>query len=240
MLSDLTQRYLGQDFSNRKSAAGNVTANMLDQLSKDSYPLCMQNLHQNLRQYHHLKHWGRQQYGLFLKGIGLSLEEALKFWRMEFTRIMDGDKFDKQYAYNIQHNYGKEGKRADYTPLSCIRIITANPPAAGDFHGCPFRHFGVDFLRQRLQSFRLPNDGINEIVDSVKQGHYQLACGRHFEIRNNLDVKFVPQHPNQYFEDSQRVIEGLKPTGGIASAPTESCGITLVPVGKKTAQSTTH
>lgn len=32
MLSDLTQRYLGQDFSNRKSAAGNVTANMLDQV----------------------------------------------------------------------------------------------------------------------------------------------------------------------------------------------------------------
>lgn len=53
-----------------------------------------------------------------------------------------------------------------------------------------------------------------QIVDLVKQGHYQLACGRHFEIRNNLDVKFVPQHPNQYFEDSQRVIQGFKPTGG--------------------------
>lgn len=69
-----------------------VCVYLVFQLSKDSYPLCMQNLHQNLRQYHHLKHWGRQQYGLFLKGIGLSLEEALKFWRMEFTRIMDGDK----------------------------------------------------------------------------------------------------------------------------------------------------
>lgn len=69
-----------------------VCACLVFQLSKDSYPLCMQNLHQNLRQFHHLKHWGRQQYGLFLKGIGLSLEEALRFWRMEFTRIMDGDK----------------------------------------------------------------------------------------------------------------------------------------------------
>ena len=26
------------------------------------------------------------QYGLFLKGIGLSLEEALQFWRQEFTQ----------------------------------------------------------------------------------------------------------------------------------------------------------
>ena len=26
------------------------------------------------------------QYGLFLKGIGLTLEQALQFWRSEFTK----------------------------------------------------------------------------------------------------------------------------------------------------------
>jgi len=52
----------------------------------------MQQLHSSLRLHHHLRHWGRQQYGLFLKGIGMSLEEALRFWRSEFMRIMDGDK----------------------------------------------------------------------------------------------------------------------------------------------------
>jgi len=52
----------------------------------------MQQLHSSLRLHHHLRHWGRQQYGLFLKGIGMSLEEALRFWKSEFTRIMDGDK----------------------------------------------------------------------------------------------------------------------------------------------------
>lgn len=39
-----------------------------------------------LKTHHHLKHWARQQLGLFLKGIGLSLEDALIFWRTEFTK----------------------------------------------------------------------------------------------------------------------------------------------------------
>ena len=35
---------------------------------------------------------GRLQYGLFLKSIGLSLDDALSFWRAEFTRKIDVDK----------------------------------------------------------------------------------------------------------------------------------------------------
>ena len=56
------------------------------QLSGKSFPLCMRGLHQALRENHHLRHGGRMQYGLFLKGIGLTLEQALQFWRSEFTK----------------------------------------------------------------------------------------------------------------------------------------------------------
>jgi hypothetical protein len=35
------------------------------------------------------------QYGLFVKGIGLSLENSLKFWREEFSKNMDMDKVGK-------------------------------------------------------------------------------------------------------------------------------------------------
>lgn len=131
---------------------------------------------------HHLKHFGRLQLGLFLKGIGLPLEEATKFWRSNFTKkagmdgnrvsccvlmdmeklkikMMDCFQFDKQYLYNIRHMYGKEGKRADYTPYSCIKIITSSV-GTGDHHGCPFRHSDALPLRSRLQSAKIPDEGM--------------------------------------------------------------------------------
>ena len=52
----------------------------------------MRHLHESLRRDHHLRHFGRLQYGLFLKSIGLTLEQALTFWRAEFTKKMEPDK----------------------------------------------------------------------------------------------------------------------------------------------------
>ncbi len=59
----------------------------LDVLSKRSMPLCMRQLHNSLKREHKLKHWGRLQYGLFLKGAGLSMEDALAFFQTEFTKV---------------------------------------------------------------------------------------------------------------------------------------------------------
>lgn len=62
----------------------------------------MSNLYQGLKADHHLKHGGRQQLGLFLKGIGLPLSEALDFWRSAFARRTPPDKFNKEY-YTLTH-----------------------------------------------------------------------------------------------------------------------------------------
>jgi len=43
-------------------------------------------------------------------------------------------------------------------------------------------------------------------MELVKQGHYQLACGRYFEARHKSDVKFAPQHPNQYYDESRKLL----------------------------------
>ncbi|GIY88257.1 DNA primase large subunit [Caerostris extrusa] len=186
MLSTLHQRYIGTDYTNKKSSfSGEVSPDQIDSLSKSSFPLCMRNLHETLRKNHHLKYNGRLQYGLFLKGIGLTLEDALKFWREEFTKVMDVDKFDKQYTYNIRYNYGKEGKRANFSPYSCMKIITSNAPGAGEFHGCPFKHSDQSNLKQRLQGLNINSSATDNILDLSSRGHYQIACTRFFEVTHN-------------------------------------------------------
>lgn len=42
---------------------------MIDELARKHFPMCMRNLHDNLRKDKHLKHAGRLQYTLFLKVI---------------------------------------------------------------------------------------------------------------------------------------------------------------------------
>lgn len=48
-------------------------------------------LHYNLKKHKHLKNGGRLQYGLFLKAIGLSVQDSLTFWRSYFTKKMSLD-----------------------------------------------------------------------------------------------------------------------------------------------------
>ena len=74
--------------------------------------MCMRSMQTALEKTHHLKYKARLQYGLFLKGIGLSMDDAIRFFRGEFTQShIDADKFDKEYTYGIRYNYGKEGKQ---------------------------------------------------------------------------------------------------------------------------------
>lgn len=137
---------------------GKISLKDIDFHARKSFPPCMANLHTNVKKHAHLKHWGRLQYGMFLKGIGLSVEENIQFFKKEFTRKIDADKFDKAYSYNIRHFYGKEGKRADYQPWSCTKVMKNAPPGVGEYHGCPFKTFKED----NLNDFLISNYGLSK------------------------------------------------------------------------------
>ncbi|XP_072590931.1 DNA primase large subunit isoform X3 [Vulpes vulpes] len=141
LLNHLSHSYTGQDYTIQKNA-GKISLDQIDSLSTKSFPPCMRQLHKALRENHHLRHGGRMQYGLFLKGIGLTLEQALQFWKQEFIRgKMDPDK----------------------------------------------------------------------ILDLVKGTHYQVACQKYFEMIHNVDdCGFSLNHPNQFFFESQRILNGSK------------------------------
>jgi DNA primase large subunit len=137
LLKNMNKQYIGKDFS--KSAGSGVdklTPDIIDDAAENNMPLCMKNLHQNLKKEHKLKHWGRLQYGLFLKGAGMELEDAMVFWESHFTRLLSHDNFQKQYAYSFRHMYGKEGARKNYTPYSCMKIIMGAAPEAGGEWNC--------------------------------------------------------------------------------------------------------
>ena len=93
------------------------------------------------------------------------------------------DEFLKKYAYNIRHNYGKEGKRADYTPYSCTRIILGAAPGPAEFHGCPYKSWDAPRLRAVLQRMRLSAPQVDAVLADVQNKDFQLACRRQVGAR---------------------------------------------------------
>ena len=70
LLTSISKRYLGEDdFSTKTPAFGAISAGQVSELARTAglFPPCMSRLHEALSTDHHLRHWGRMQYGLFLK-----------------------------------------------------------------------------------------------------------------------------------------------------------------------------
>ncbi|XP_050373969.1 probable DNA primase large subunit [Argentina anserina] len=201
----LATSYLGPDYSQPKEFA-EISLRDIDDIAKSSFPMCMHHLFQKLREEHHLKHGGRMQLGLFLKGVGLKLDDALAFWKAEFSRKVGAERFDKEYAYSIRHNYGREGKRTDYTPYSCQKIISSTP-GIGDHHGCPYRHFSEENLTAALSRMGVNSRALVDVMNKVRNKHYQLACTLTFEAVHGTSCEAGINHPNQYFSDSQIIMK---------------------------------
>ncbi|KAG8217804.1 DNA primase, large subunit [Butyriboletus roseoflavus] len=213
ILNNLSQGFLAgvpSEWVNPSATGDEIRADMIDDLARKHFPMCMRNLHECLVRDRHLRHFGRLQYGLFLKVLGLSIDEAIAFWRKSFSNITD-DKFNKEYKYNIRHSFGLEGKRANYPAKSCQQILTADKPGVGDCHGCPYRHFSPENLQPALlatySSQGLTTNDLHEVMRTVKEGHYHVACTRVFEITHaSRGVKKGEGvgggdsviHPNQY------------------------------------------
>ncbi|KAF3161441.1 hypothetical protein TWF225_002898 [Orbilia oligospora] len=214
ILNHLSKGFTAPEYTSSTSLASlsgeAITASQIDNLSSH-FPLCMKNLHTSLRRDKHLRHFGRLQYGLFLKGLGLSIDEALIFWRQSFSKFTD-DQFNKEYRYNIRHSYGLQGAGRNYKPYSCQQILMEHPPGAGDSHGCPYRHFSIENLTVAMGRLMGVEDRsvVNGVKQDVEAKKYHLACNRVFEYLHEKELKRKDggvgketiTHPNEYFDRS--------------------------------------
>ena len=132
------------------------------------------------------------------------MDDAIRYFRGEFTRShIDADKFDKEYTYGIRYNYGKEGKKVNWAPWNCMRVIMESV-GPGENHGCPYRHHDPEVLRQHLVQSGLEGDALNQVVNSAKEGHFQKACALQFKHSHKGQELSTPltEHPNQFYQES--------------------------------------
>eukprot|EP00834_Sanchytrium_tribonematis_P005276 NODE_308_length_10101_cov_0.990102.p7 type:complete len:147 gc:universal NODE_308_length_10101_cov_0.990102:496-936(+) len=108
---------------------------------------------------------------------------------------------------------------SNFTSLSCSKIITANQPGSSDNHGCPFKHYGKESLRNaltgsswginRMGSFfdqkrvAEAREKVGDIVKLAADQHHQIACSKWMEsviyVQSGQHVEVAPvDHPNGY------------------------------------------
>lgn len=217
VLDNLSKGYISSEFQGfqdgGEQADSEVNAGNVKQFEK-YFPACARRLADGLDEHHHLRYTGRQQFTLFLKGIGMGPNESLKFWQRMFTSgpgAMTVEKFNKEYKYNFRHSYGLEGARINYKPWSCTQILSKPKPNKQESHGCPYRDLHSESLTTLLRKMGMKDDGnLQKVLELSDSREYQAACTKVFEVLNSatiqenigkgLSVMEAPiTHPNDYF-----------------------------------------
>ena len=123
-------------------------------------PNCITSMMNKLKTTKHLKYFDRQNLTLFLKNAGVPLNDTIQYFRAYFNK----NDFDKEYLYSIRHNYGLEGKKANYSGFTCKRIIGSNGNAGCT--GCPIKESDPQAFCSQICN---KNDGvINSPVEFFK------------------------------------------------------------------------
>lgn len=177
----------------------------IDFLAAQHFPLCMWEMYRAFKREKHLKHMGRLQLILFIRGLGFKAEEVIQFFKKLVSRGPSSKKL-KEYEYSIKHAYGLIGSKTEYSGFGCPKIIANSRPSKGDVHGCPYNYYGEDQLRKLLMS-KLNNEmEVADILASNSMGP-KFGCRRYFCSKNKIkDIEDlnegVGRHPNLYFNIS--------------------------------------
>ena len=164
---------------------------------QDIFPQCMLDLYNIVMTKGHLNHTERFQLGLYLKRLGMSIDEQLHFW---YNNAVDnvGMTFD-QFAYGnpgyiIRHMYGLEGGETDYNAPACSKLQFE--------YYCTFMHQSPEEIDKQLRKeFKNPSrkteERIRLLESKVIDKKPSEACAILFSLRYNRGSRPV-SHPINY------------------------------------------
>lgn len=125
-------------------------------------PPCIHSVIQRMTNNKHLKFNDRQVLVRYLKDCGLPVNDCIEFIRSNFC--CDPAYFEKEYVYSIRHNYGLEGKKANYNTYGCTQIVKMCM--------CPFANGEIgEYLKTK--NF---NDIEDVIKEDVKNKNFLNGC----------------------------------------------------------------
>lgn len=164
---------------------------------QDVFPQCMLDLYNEVMGKGHLGHQERFQLGLYLKRLGMSVDEQLRFW---YNTAVDNvgltfEQFSHGNAgYIIRHMYGLEGGETDYDAPSCTTLQ--------DQYYCTFMHQSVEEIDKHLRKeFKNPSrkdeESIRLLESKIIDKKPSEACAVLFNLRYRRFSKPVT-HPLNY------------------------------------------
>ncbi|XP_003373431.1 eukaryotic-type DNA primase, large subunit superfamily [Trichinella spiralis] len=194
-------------FNMRKSVKLLLPINVsnLDELSVISFPPCMRRMYECLVHKRHLSNNGRMQIMLFLKHIGMSVENALKFW-LQFTSSKN-EMYREEVNYTLLRLYGKAGSSTNYCAYYCKTLINKQYRHSVLDCGCPFSACNFSSLQTMLNQWNVSASSQEKILKCFSEKKPNEACRLFFAHSHGHDLEnlSVPVilHPNQYFFESQ-------------------------------------
>lgn len=205
-LKEFKQHQLSGERPALKTGPGfQINIRDIDYFAQNHFPLCMYDMFRTFKRDRHLKHSGRLQLILFMKGLGLKPEEIISFFKSVVSKGPASKKI-KEYEYMIKHSFGLVGSKTEYSGMGCPKIMSNSRPSKGDVHGCPFNYYGEDSLF-KLVMHKLGNEKeANEVLKANSMGA-KFGCRKFFCTKNKLlDIEDVDdgigRHPNIYFNVS--------------------------------------
>lgn len=177
----------------------------IDYLAQHHFPLCMYEMYKSFKKEKHLKHMGRLQFILFMRGVGFKFEDVMNFFKNVVTKGNNSKKL-KEYEYSIKHSFGMVGSKTEYSGMGCPKIISLSRPSKGDVHGCPFDYYSDDSLWKLLNE-KLNNEiAAQEVIESRSMGA-KFGCRKYFcKKKGTMDIEDlhdgIGKHPNLYFSIS--------------------------------------